>query len=63
MPVPIAESSPNRATFPTPDDPATVDMTKLQNQLNVYLAVEAGVRVRFSAFPYTMSINMFELVL
>lgn len=32
-------------TFKTPDDPATADLTKLQNQLNVYLAVEAGVRV------------------
>ncbi|KAK7691518.1 hypothetical protein QCA50_004917 [Cerrena zonata] len=32
------------ATFPTPDDPAQADTAKLQNQLNVYLAVEAGVR-------------------
>jgi hypothetical protein len=32
-------------TFTTPADPATADLTKLQNQLNVYLAVEAGVRV------------------
>ncbi|GLB42766.1 hypothetical protein LshimejAT787_1202150 [Lyophyllum shimeji] len=31
-------------TFATPADPATADLTKLQNQLNVYLAVEAGVR-------------------
>ncbi|KAG9079170.1 hypothetical protein FRC06_007904, partial [Ceratobasidium sp. 370] len=32
------------ATFTTPADPATADLTKLQNQLNVYLAMEAGVR-------------------
>ncbi|EJD48941.1 hypothetical protein AURDEDRAFT_112690 [Auricularia subglabra TFB-10046 SS5] len=30
--------------FKTPADPATADLAKLQNQLNVYLAVEAGVR-------------------
>ncbi|KAF7339599.1 hypothetical protein MSAN_02174400 [Mycena sanguinolenta] len=32
------------ATFPTPTDPATADLTTLQNQLNDYLALEAGVR-------------------
>ncbi|RDB24080.1 hypothetical protein Hypma_008561 [Hypsizygus marmoreus] len=31
-------------TFATPDDPADADLTVLQNQLNTYLAVEAGVR-------------------
>ncbi|KAG8810331.1 hypothetical protein FRC17_002974 [Serendipita sp. 399] len=31
-------------TFSTPADPATADLTKLQNQLNDYLAVEAGLR-------------------
>jgi len=31
-------------TFSTPDNPATADLTDLQNKLNVYLAVEAGVR-------------------
>jgi len=31
-------------TFPTPADPATADVAKLQNQLNTYLAVEAGTR-------------------
>lgn len=31
-------------TFATPADPATADLNKLQNQLNDYLAVEAGVR-------------------
>lgn len=42
-------------TFSTPSNPATADLTTLQNQLNDYLAVEAGVRVRnfyriFSSF-------------
>ncbi|KAG8684813.1 hypothetical protein FRC08_013470 [Ceratobasidium sp. 394] len=32
------------ATFTTPADPATADLAKLQNELNVYLAMEAGVR-------------------
>ncbi|KAH9481021.1 hypothetical protein JR316_0005540 [Psilocybe cubensis] len=32
------------ATFTTPADPAKADLRKLQNQLDVYLAVEAGVR-------------------
>ncbi|KAJ7492770.1 hypothetical protein FB451DRAFT_1219523 [Mycena latifolia] len=32
------------ATFKTPTDPATADLTTLQNQLNDYLALEAGVR-------------------
>jgi len=32
------------ATFKTPTDPATADLTTLQNQLNTYLALEAGVR-------------------
>ncbi|KAG8744338.1 hypothetical protein FRC10_010318 [Ceratobasidium sp. 414] len=32
------------ATFTTPANPATANLTKLQNQLNVYLAMEAGVR-------------------
>lgn len=40
-----------RATFTTPADPARADLTKLQNQLNVYLAVEAGVRVRAQYSP------------
>ncbi|KAH7097163.1 hypothetical protein BKA62DRAFT_833501 [Auriculariales sp. MPI-PUGE-AT-0066] len=30
--------------FAIPDDPAQADVAKLQNQLNVYLAVEAGLR-------------------
>ncbi|KAG8821519.1 hypothetical protein FRC18_011305 [Serendipita sp. 400] len=30
--------------FATPTDPATADLNKLQNQLNDYLAVEAGLR-------------------
>ncbi|TFK35839.1 hypothetical protein BDQ12DRAFT_725630 [Crucibulum laeve] len=30
--------------FTTPADPAQGDLTSLQNQLNVYLALEAGVR-------------------
>ncbi|KAG6917205.1 hypothetical protein DXG01_003410 [Tephrocybe rancida] len=30
--------------FATPADPADADLATLQNQLNVYLAVEAGVR-------------------
>jgi len=32
------------ATFTTPTNPATADLTTLQNQLNDYLALEAGVR-------------------
>ncbi|KAJ6574957.1 hypothetical protein B0H19DRAFT_1126525 [Mycena capillaripes] len=32
------------ATFATPEDPATADLATLQNQLNDYLALEAGVR-------------------
>ncbi|KAJ7706336.1 hypothetical protein B0H17DRAFT_1156649 [Mycena rosella] len=32
------------ATFKTPTDPATADLATLQNQLNDYLALEAGVR-------------------
>lgn len=40
-----------RATFTTPTNPANADLAKLQNQLNDYLAVEAGVRVRFLFFP------------
>ncbi|KAF8213202.1 hypothetical protein K438DRAFT_1915374 [Mycena galopus ATCC 62051] len=32
------------ATFTTPTDPATADLPTLQNQLNDYLALEAGVR-------------------
>lgn len=32
------------ATFTTPTDPAQADLDTLQNQLNTYLAVEAGVR-------------------
>ncbi|KAF9558777.1 hypothetical protein CPC08DRAFT_709362 [Agrocybe pediades] len=32
------------ATFTTPANPANADLNKLQNQLNDYLAVEAGVR-------------------
>lgn len=32
------------ATFTTPTDPATADLATLQNQLNTYLAMEAGVR-------------------
>ncbi|KAJ7076557.1 hypothetical protein B0H15DRAFT_863688 [Mycena belliarum] len=32
------------ATFKTPKDPAKADLATLQNQLNVYLALEAGVR-------------------
>ncbi|KAJ7654977.1 hypothetical protein DFH06DRAFT_1201219 [Mycena polygramma] len=32
------------ATFQTPTDPATADLATLQNQLNDYLALEAGVR-------------------
>ncbi|KAJ7786151.1 hypothetical protein B0H16DRAFT_1489318 [Mycena metata] len=32
------------ATFQTPADPATADLATLQNQLNDYLALEAGVR-------------------
>ncbi len=35
-----------RQEFATPTDPATADLDTLQNQLNVYLAVEAGIRVR-----------------
>ncbi|KAF7320118.1 hypothetical protein MKEN_00796200 [Mycena kentingensis (nom. inval.)] len=31
-------------TFTTPTDPATADLATLENQLNTYLAVEAGVR-------------------
>ncbi|CAE6501218.1 unnamed protein product [Rhizoctonia solani] len=31
-------------TFKTPTDPATADLATLQNQLNTYLAMEAGVR-------------------
>ncbi|KAF9476852.1 hypothetical protein BDN70DRAFT_881905 [Pholiota conissans] len=31
-------------TFATPTDPATANLATLQNQLNDYLAVEAGVR-------------------
>ncbi|KAF8160407.1 hypothetical protein BJ912DRAFT_1008167 [Pholiota molesta] len=31
-------------TFATPADPTTADLATLQNQLNDYLAVEAGVR-------------------
>ncbi|KIK58303.1 hypothetical protein GYMLUDRAFT_75054 [Collybiopsis luxurians FD-317 M1] len=31
-------------TFTTPADPADADLTTLQNQLNDYLALEAGVR-------------------
>ncbi|KAB5591650.1 putative effector protein [Ceratobasidium theobromae] len=31
-------------TFITPTDPATADLETLQNQLNTYLAMEAGVR-------------------
>ncbi|KAJ3968935.1 hypothetical protein EV361DRAFT_382697 [Lentinula raphanica] len=31
-------------TFTTPEDPADADLTTLQNQLNDYLALEAGVR-------------------
>ncbi|KAF9264217.1 hypothetical protein L218DRAFT_863489 [Marasmius fiardii PR-910] len=31
-------------TFATPANPATADLQTLQNQLNVYLAVEAGAR-------------------
>ncbi|EIN12306.1 hypothetical protein PUNSTDRAFT_96969 [Punctularia strigosozonata HHB-11173 SS5] len=31
-------------TFATPSDPATADLTTLQNQLNDYLALEAGTR-------------------
>lgn len=31
-------------TFATPSDPAQADLTLLQNQLNDYLAVEAGLR-------------------
>jgi hypothetical protein len=34
-----------RKTFATPADPTTADLATLQNQLNDYLAVEAGVRV------------------
>ncbi|KAG8929419.1 hypothetical protein FRC01_004356 [Tulasnella sp. 417] len=30
--------------FKTPTDPATADLATLQNQLNTYLAMEAGVR-------------------
>jgi hypothetical protein len=30
--------------FATPKDPAQADLAKLQNQLNTYLAVEAGLR-------------------
>jgi len=33
-----------QTTFRTPTDPATADLTTLQNQLNIYLAFEAGVR-------------------
>ncbi|KAJ7900187.1 hypothetical protein B0H14DRAFT_2672639 [Mycena olivaceomarginata] len=32
------------ATFKTPTDPATADLATLQNQLNDYLALEAGTR-------------------
>lgn len=32
--------------FATPAKPATADLALLQNQLNTYLALEAGVRVR-----------------
>lgn len=32
------------AKFKTSTDPATADLTTLQNQLNTYLAMEAGVR-------------------
>ncbi|KAJ6604503.1 hypothetical protein DFH09DRAFT_1300717 [Mycena vulgaris] len=32
------------ATFKTPADPATADLATLQTQLNLYLALEAGVR-------------------
>jgi hypothetical protein len=35
--------------FKTPADPAMADLTTLQNQLNTYLAMEAGVRVRLSS--------------
>ncbi|CAA7266263.1 unnamed protein product [Cyclocybe aegerita] len=31
-------------TFKTPTDPATANLATLQNQLNVYLAMEVGVR-------------------
>jgi hypothetical protein len=31
--------------FKTPTDPAAADLNTLQNQLNTYLAMEAGVRV------------------
>lgn len=31
-------------TFATPADPATADLATLQDQLNVYLATEAGLR-------------------
>ncbi|KAF8910279.1 hypothetical protein CPB85DRAFT_1562212 [Mucidula mucida] len=35
--------------FATPTDPATADLDTLQNQLNVYLAVEAGIRSQSGA--------------
>ncbi|KAJ7630785.1 hypothetical protein FB45DRAFT_1027968 [Roridomyces roridus] len=34
------------STFATPTDPATADLATLQNQLNDYLAFEAGVRTQ-----------------
>lgn len=42
----LYSSNHNRKTFATPEDPADADLTLLQNQLNTYLALEAGVRVR-----------------
>ncbi|KDR71430.1 hypothetical protein GALMADRAFT_253743 [Galerina marginata CBS 339.88] len=36
------------ATFKTPADPKAADLNLLQNQLNVYLAVESGVRSQTS---------------
>jgi len=36
----------NREAFATPANPSTADRATLQNQLNTYLAMEAGVRVR-----------------
>nr|GAT47825.1 predicted protein [Mycena chlorophos] len=45
------------ATFKTPSNPETADLDTLQNQLNDYLALEAGVRVS-SLSPITTEFKL-----
>ncbi|KAK1227774.1 hypothetical protein PQX77_009214 [Marasmius sp. AFHP31] len=45
-------------TFATPADPATADLALLQNQLNVYLAVEAGSRSQSGTNGITSQVKL-----